>query len=233
MGQSASALQAAHQEQQMETASEGHWVSDIKTGYRWATDPIISDATIEKKPLGNTISQFTNDNNLKYIFSLPKLPGEVWGPYKKKFTKSIIGGQAFAPPESIDGVPILCRCRNIDEYMRDEKGGRMLQGFGAVMAGKNMPMCWDDNESLWNLMGGMYFYVITRHPTFYALAASGNGLFGVAKNIAEGPIGPVPLALGAMAFLRGGKNKQTKKHKGKTARKHKTKKNKKTRIPKK
>jgi len=108
MGQSSSNMQASYKEQQNEPPVEGHWVSDIKTGYRWATDPIMSDETIEKKPLGNTISQFEDDKNLKYIWSIPKLPGEVWGPYRKKFTKSIIGGQVFTPPESVDGVPILC-----------------------------------------------------------------------------------------------------------------------------
>ena len=210
MGQSASNMQAAQKQQQSEVAAEGHWVSDIKTGYRWATDPIVSGEDIVKKPLGNVVPQFENNNNVKMIFSLPKLPGEVWGPYKKKFTKSVLGGQVFTPPETVDGVPLLCRCRDIDKYMRDEHGGRMLQGFGAVLSGKNPPACWDDNESLWDFLGGMYFYVMTRHPTFYALAASGDGLLGVARTVANGPIGPVPLALGAMAFMRGGKTRRSR-----------------------
>jgi len=200
MGVSAStaaAAAAAQKEQQTEPTATGHWVSDIKTGYRWSTDPIISGPDVVKKPLGNVVPQFETDNNLKYAFSLPGYPGEVWGPYRKQFTKSIIGGQAFTPPESVDGVPILCRCRDIDNYMRDERGGRMLQGFGAVALGKSVPACWDDIESLWNPLGGIYFYVKTRHPDFFAYAASKDGLFGVAKAVVTGPVGPVPLAIGA------------------------------------
>jgi hypothetical protein len=201
MGVSAStaaAAAAAQKEQQTEPLSKGHWVSDIKTGFRWSTDPIISGPEVVKKPLGSGgIPQFEDDNNVKIGFSLPNLPGEVWGPYRKKFTKSELGGQAFTPPESVDGVPILCRCRMIYQYMRDDKGGRMLQGLGAVLGGKSVPACWDDAESLWNPLGGMYFYVKTRHPEFYTLAASKQGLFGIAKAAVTGPIGPVPLAIGA------------------------------------
>jgi len=212
MGQSASAVKNAQQQQQSEPPVAGHWVSDIKTGYRWATDPIVSDDTIVKKPLGNTVPHFENDKNLKMMFSLPKLPGEVWGSYKKQFTKSSFGGQVFTPPETVDGVPLLCRCRDIPEYMRDKNGGRMLQGFGAVTMGEHVPACWEDNESLFDMLGGMYYYVITRHPSFYAFAASKYGLLGVAKNIATGPIGPVPLALGALALSRGGtRRKKTSK----------------------
>ena len=224
MGGTSSKINAQFKEQQAQIPVKGHWVNDIKTGVRWATDPVTSDSSITKLPLGNTIPGFDKDNNLKMIFSLPKLPGEVWGPYKKQFTTSSLGGQVFTPPESVDGVPILCRCRNIAEYMRDERGGRMLQGFGAVAAGAKPPACWDDSEAalLGNVTGGLNFYVMTRHPAFYALAASKNGLFGVAKSIAEGPVGPVPLALGAWALLRGGKQSRKKYRKDprKSTRKH-------------
>ena len=202
MGVSASTLTADLKKQQDEIPVPGHFVSDIKTGYRWATDPIISGPDVVKKPLGNTIPQFENNNNLKYVYSLPKLPGEVWGPYRKKFTKSSLGGQMFAPAESIDGIPILCRCREIAKYMRDDKGGRMLQGFGAVVFGKNPPMCWDDNESIFDPTGGMYYYVQTRNPLFYEYAYSSQGSYGVAKSILTGPVGPVPLALGAYYLMK-------------------------------
>jgi len=227
MGVSAStaaAAAAAQKEQQTEPLSKGHWVSDIKTGFRWSTDPIISGPEVVKKPLGSGgIPQFEDDNNVKIGFSLPNLPGEVWGPYRKKFTKSdIMPGQAFTPPESVDGVPILCRCRMIYQYMRDDKGGRMLQGLGAVLGGKSVPACWDDAESLWNPLGGMYFYVKTRHPEFYTLAASNQGLFGIAKAAVTGPIGPVPLAIGAYYLTKpkkavgGGTRRQRQRQQRKT-----------------
>jgi len=212
----AAAAAAAQKEQQTEPTAKGHWVSDIKTGFRWSTDPIISGPEVVKKPLGSGgIPQFEDDNNVKIGFSLPNLPGEVWGPYRKKFTKSdVMPGQAFTPPESVDGVPILCRCRMIYQYMRDERGGRMLQGLGAVLGGKSVPACWDDAETIWNPLGGMYFYVKTRHPEFYTLAASKQGLFGIAKAAATGPIGPVPLALGAYFLTKKGggtRRKRTRK----------------------
>ena len=211
MGLSASNMATAQKEQQSEPTATGHWVSDIKTGYRWATDPIVSGPEVVKKPLGNVIPQFEDDNNLKYAFSLPGYPGEVWGPYRKQFTKSIIGGQVFVPPESVDGVPILCRCRDIEKYMRDERGGRMLQGLGAVTLGKSVPACWDDAELLWNPFGGMYYYVKTRHPDFFAFAASSQGLLGVAEGIATGPVGPVPLAIGAYFLTKKGGGRSTRR----------------------
>jgi len=216
---SAASIDAQFKAHQAEIPVTGHWVSDIKTGYRWATDPVISDASVVKKPLGNTIPGFENLMNAKMTYSLPGLPGEIWGPYKKKFTKSTFGGQVFTPAESVDGVPLLCRCRDITQYMRDKEGGRMLQGFGAVGFGKNVPACWDDTEAvlLGDVNGGMNYYVMTRHPAFYAFAASKNGLLGVAKAVATGPIGPVPLAIGAYALMRGGKG--TRKRKGKKHRK--------------
>jgi len=221
MGATSSQLNAQFKEQQAQTPVKGHWVSDIKTGYRWATDPITSDSSITKVPLGQTIPGFEKDNNLKMIFSLPKLPGEVWGPYKKQFTRSSFGGQVFTPPESVDGVPILCRCRDIPEYMRDKQGGHMVQGFGAVAAGAKPPACWEDSEAalLGDVTGGLKYYIMTRHPSFYAFAASKNGLLGVAKSVAEGPVGPVPLALGAWALLRGGTRKKYRKHKRKQTKK--------------
>ena len=221
MGQSSSNFTSAHKEQQTEPAVKGHYVSDIKTGYRWATDPIVSGPEVVKKPLGNVIPQFETDNNLKYAFSLPGYPGEVWGPYRKQFTKSdLLPGQVFTPPESVDGVPILCRCRDIPTYMRDPRGGRMLQGFGAVTLGKSMPACWDDTESIWNTFGGMYYYLKIREPGFFAFAASKDGLLGVAKGIATGPVGPVPLALGAYFLTKkGGGTRRGKAAKTKATRK--------------
>lgn len=226
MGQSASYTAKAKKEQneqQTAATAKGHWVADAKTGFRWATDPIISGPEVVKKPLGNTVPGFENDNNLIMRFSLPNLPGEVWGPYNKKFTKSdIMPGQVFTPPESIDGVPLLCRCRDIADYMRDERGGRMVQGLGAVTMGKNVPACWDDTQSVWNPHGGMKFYVMTRHPDFYAYAASKNGIFGATKAIITGPVGPVPLALGAYFLTRpktGGATHRRRKTQGKSTRK--------------
>jgi hypothetical protein len=96
----------------------------------------------------------------------------------------------------------------------------MLQGLGAVTLGKSMPACWDDTESIWNAFGGMYYYLKIRHPDFFTYAASKDGLLGVAKGIATGPVGPVPLALGAYFLTKkGGGTRRGKAAKTKATRK--------------
>ena len=53
MGGTSSKINAQFKEQQAQTPVKGHWVSDIKTGYRWATDPVTSDSSITKLPLSS------------------------------------------------------------------------------------------------------------------------------------------------------------------------------------
>jgi len=170
MGTSSSSLAAAKKQIDDTPTVEGHYVSDAKTGYRWATDPIVSDQSIVKKPLP---------------LSIPGLPGEVWGPYPKQFTKSMFGQSIFTPPESVDGVPILCRCREINQYIRSPEGGRIVNGMIALGLGASPPACWEDDQSIMNPYGGMTFRVETRNPAFYTYMASSQGGFGVAKGLAN------------------------------------------------
>ena len=132
---------------------EGHYTSDWKTGFRWCADPIVSNSAVEKKPWD--------------------MGGEVWGPYKKTFTKSIFGQWLFTPPESIDDVPILCRCRDIPAFMRDRNGDLNLGAEGAMLVGANLPTCWEDDMSLWDFNGGDTFRVHLGHPSFYLNFAAG------------------------------------------------------------
>jgi len=164
MGASASNIAVAQKSIADAPESTGHWVSDIKTGYRWATDPITSDDTIVAKP---------------QPFSWPGLPGEIWGPYEKKYTKSFIGGKVFTPPESVDGVPILCRCREIQQYIRSPDGGRIINGVIALGLGEAPPACWEDNQTLANPYGGSTFWVNTRHPAFYEYMMNPGGRLGI------------------------------------------------------
>jgi len=155
--------------------SEGYWHDDIKTGRRWVTSPIVSDSSVSKKadPLG----------------------GSTWGPYQKKYTLSSFGQKLFTPPESVDGVPILCRCRGIDQYIRDTEGGRVIGGIIALGAGK--PACWEDSGSIYSPQGGSTFNVTVGHPAFYSYMLDKGGL------------------IGALTGFRGfgGKGKKTKKNK--------------------
>jgi len=171
---------------------EGHYVSDFKTGQRWATAPIESDETVKKVPFGQTIpkfedNQFIKDLNIKDMYMpssyyKPKAPGQIWGPYKKQFTKSSFGQNLFTPPESVDGIPILCRCRDIKEYVTDKDGGITLNALYALLAGDTPPACWEDNEMITDPFGSMYFFIVIRHPDFYNYAQSKHGAQGVLMN---------------------------------------------------
>jgi len=175
-----------------QTPVEGHYVSDFKTGQRWATDPIESDASVKKVSFGQTIPKFEDNqfigdlkNKNMYMpssYYKPKEPGQIWGPYKKQFTKSSFGQNLFTPPESVDGIPILCRCREIKEYVNDSDGGITLNALYALLAGETPPACWEDNEMITDPFGGMYFFVVIRHPDFYNYAQSKDGARGVLMN---------------------------------------------------
>lgn len=171
MGVSASTMEAQKAEQYAQHPIEGKWVWDTKTGYRWVTPPILSDSTITKKPAP---------------YSLPGLPSEIGGPYTKQFTKSAFGGQVFTPPESVDGVPLLCQCRHINEYVRDEKGGRIFNAEWALLTSKTPPACWEDTSGFAAPYGGLTFTVQTRHPAFYEYMASSQGAFGVISSFLGG-----------------------------------------------
>lgn len=145
------------------TESEGHWAADWKTGYRWCTDAITS-----------------GDDVIKQQGAVPG--SEVWGSYVKKYTKSLFGQLLFTPPESVDGVPILCRCRDISTYMRDSQGRLQLGAKGAMIFGSNPPACWEDNASFWNPHGGDKFAVTVRHPGFYISFVSKNLIGNLVRN---------------------------------------------------
>jgi len=130
------------------TESEGHWAPDWTTGMRWCTDAIISGDDVVKQQ--------------------GAVPGsEVWGPYTKKYTKSLFGQLLFTPPESVDTVPILCQCRDIPNYMRDSKGHIVTGAGGAVLFGSHRPACWEDDSYFMNPSGGPKFTVTLGHPSFY------------------------------------------------------------------
>ena len=57
-----------------------------------------------------------------------------------------------------------------------------MNALYALLAGKTPPACYDDNQTITNPLGGMYFFVIIRHPDFYNYAQSKHGAAGVLMN---------------------------------------------------
>jgi hypothetical protein len=176
------------------SSSQGKWVSNWKTGYRYTTNSIRSsnypEATKNPGPLGT----------------------EVWGPYPKKYVKSMFGQMLFQAPEKVDDIPILCRCRDINSYVRGTNGARYMGALGAIAVGSKRPACWEDNQTIWDPSGGDTFTITVGHPGFYQYMISKNGAVGIVTNVAK-------------IFL-GGKNKtirKKQKHKNRSkTRRHKS-----------
>ena len=141
-----------------EPEAKGYWLKDIKTGTRFVTPPITSGPDVIKKPNPG---------------SLPGLPSEIWGPYKKTYVTSGFGQKIFRAPESVDGVPILTACADMLNFlaMTENHSGIGLQAQGALMFGSHPPACWMDKESPYDPLGGLTFDVVIRHPSFYTHAA--------------------------------------------------------------
>lgn len=134
---------------------KGFWQPSL-SGYRWVTPDIVSGPNVKK---------------------IMTPVGQVWGPYKKSYTKSMFGQDLFTHPGHVDGVPILCRCRDIKEFMRSSNGSLELGAAGTLLGGQ-LPACWEDSESIMNPSGGDTFNVTVGHPGFYSYAVNPGGTIG-------------------------------------------------------
>jgi hypothetical protein len=139
---------------------EGEYKYRFKTGYQFVTPNITSGPNVIKKD-GIAGSQ-------------------IWGPYKKKYVKSMFGQDLFTPPANVDGVPILCQCRFIYEYMRatTQEGAPIMISAAAAFISSDRPACWEDEETIWNSQGGDTFTVTVGHPGFYGTALNEGGIIG-------------------------------------------------------
>jgi hypothetical protein len=142
------------------------WAWNWKRGYGFTSPNIVSDENVtkEKGPFGS----------------------EIWGPYKKTYTKSWLGQMLFTEPKKVDGVPILCRCRVINQYMRSNAGTLELGAAGAVVVGSKRPACWEDSETIMNPSGGDTFTVTVGHPAFYEYVISKDGGIGILSSFFGG-----------------------------------------------
>ena len=135
---------------------DGKWCSAYDSADRyfsWCSDPITSENPVEKEG----------------AYTL--------GPFKKKYTKSMFDQWIFTPPASVDGLPILCQCRDIGKYL--ETAGIMSLSRNVGALGGN-PACWDDDNTL---SGGFYgdeFHVNVKDVRFRLGAA-----IDIAKDIVQ------------------------------------------------
>jgi len=118
------------------------------------------------------------------------------------------------PPVDVDGVPILCQCRNIGNWMRSAPSGRLtLTAEGILLFGENPPACWEDNMSISNPTGGNTYNVYVRHPAFYQYALNRNGGIGIVENVLKAQLNPTAklTILGIPIGLWGGRRRTKRK----------------------
>lgn len=172
MGVSASAtkiVNSAGNEVIPTPAKNAQWVFNPTTGYKWVIPGIISGPEVKKvnNPDGS----------------------QTWGTYKKTYTKSQITGlPVFTPPDTIDGVKPLCRCRQIRQYMQGADGKGRLGADLALVSGA--PACWDDTAGFTGPSPDTYSITIN-HPFFELYAAGDQGAVGSLARL-RGFSGPLP-----------------------------------------
>jgi hypothetical protein len=116
----------------------------------------------------------------------------------------------FQPPVDVDGVPILCNCREIGAWMRsNSSNGLTVTAEGILLFGEKPPACWDDAKNFSNPSGGDTYDVYVRHPHFYQYAMNKGGALGIVENVIKAQINPRAklTILGIPIGLWGGKRK--------------------------
>jgi hypothetical protein len=165
---------------------DGEWKNRFSTGYQYVTPNVISGPEVTKiaGPGGS----------------------EIWGPFRKLYTKAL-WGEVFTPPANIDGVPVLCRCRDIKEYVRNQSVGLGYQQMNlgaqaALVFGKNRPACWEDRQTIMDPTGGPTYNLTLGHPAFYGYTLNRGGIIGAATGFR---------GFGGLKKTKGNNKRKTKK----------------------
>jgi hypothetical protein len=117
-------------------------------------------------------------------------PSKRYGPFQKRYTDSYFSWSdpLFVPPESLtvqgpkgpSTIPIVCRCRDIPIFMRDNKGNLILNNMLQELTDNRDIGCWDDtpqflNPQKWSFESNPYsldaegkdtFFVVSNHHMF-------------------------------------------------------------------
>lgn len=128
---------------------EGHWVQTYGR-YYYADKPIFTkdypqegegQLTFQEQPKMPDFGPFTFQKSWRI------------GPFQKRYQAPIwgIGNPVFLPPESItigDGpaMPVVCQCRDIRNFVRDQQGGLILNNSLQVLS--QGIACWEDDQGI-------------------------------------------------------------------------------------
>jgi len=124
---------------------------------------------------------------------------EIWGEYKKTWGPPPMGfgNPIVQAPKTVDSVPILCRCRDIAEFMKDNNT------VWTRILSKTLPYppaCWEDKETVLNPSGGDTYQVHINDPGFTAYSLSNNGSIGIVENLSGVSVLGVPLPVWGAAY---------------------------------
>ena len=89
------------------------------------------------------------------LIQIPGLnPSKRYGPFQKRYTDSYFSWSdpLFVPPETLtvqgpkgpSTMPIVCRCRDIPKFMRDNTGNLILNNMLQELTDNRDIGCWDD-----------------------------------------------------------------------------------------
>ena len=154
-------------------------------------------------------------------------PSKRYGPFQKRYTEGWVYGSdpLFVPPETLtvpDGakgqseVQIVCRCRDIPTFMRDNKGDLILNNMLQELTSEKDIGCWDDGPQLMNPQKWSFEF----NP--YNLDEDGKDTFFIVSNhqLFRQEMVTGDLVGNAFRFFSSRKGRNTRKHARKHARKH-------------
>jgi hypothetical protein len=95
-------------------------------------DAVRSDSSIKKLPMEGIAGMQTD------------IKWEKWGDYPKQYRSLAVGIKMWSPPWKIDDVVVLCKCTDINTYIRRWPFWRQRLLAGVI---KN-PACYDDRFTI-------------------------------------------------------------------------------------
>jgi hypothetical protein len=138
----------------------------------------------------------------KKIVNPPNYPSkELWGPIPKEYG-SFMGGRTWSPPGKVDGIPIVCKCSDIGDYMKRQLGADL------IFLKKNPPSCWEDDSSIISGLSG------ADPPNYYISVGDRRFAQSAIFGIQEQPLfvsKDTPIGSFWSSFFKGGKRPKNRR----------------------